>query len=345
MASISIVIVNWNRCEDLLLLLADLASQIISADEIVVVDNGSNDGAPDLVAKNFPGIRLIRLPKNMGLSFGRNVGITAVKSDIIVFLDNDLRILDPTFLKRLLQSIHHHSDCGIISFACIQGLWSKPPANFPNLYNLTELKTIASRGKIPTRGRAFYHWFFYGGACVIRKNVFIEVGLFDTFFSYGGEEWDFAYRCHAANIRLFYDEKLWVIHTRSPKMRSKATPRLILQNMIIAQARYMPLPDLILFLIMQFAKSALDALRGNTLRMFVLTWWHVIKNWQHQVIGKRCAVSRRIMYRFYYLRIYSPTDYALVEQSKINGIEFYQHQSRIHKTKYSDILFYALMVQ
>lgn len=341
----TVLIVNWNRREDISRLLDDLRQQTEPPNEIIVVDNGSIDGAPDAIERDFPEVRLIRLHRNMGLSFGRNVGIAAAKSESITILDNDLRVLDRTFLAKIRQSLDDHRDCGVISFACLQGLWTQRPPSFPNrVYTLDELSAMASTGQAPVKSRSFYDWFFWGGACVVRSEVFKTVGLFDDVFNYGGEEWDFAYRCHEADIRLMRDEQLWVVHARSPQMRSKEGTGLILRNMVIAQSRYMPWPDLLLFLTMQFAKSALDALTGRSVIMFVSTCWQVLRNWRAQVVCKRRAVSRATMRRIYYLRMHSPSDYAAVERATINGIDFYWNQARSHKTRQSDASSYVLMI-
>ena len=163
---------------------------------------------------------------------------------------------------------------------------------------------------------------------MIRKSVFDTVGLFDDFFAYGGEEWDFAYRCHAKEIRLIRDTSLWVIHALSPQMRSKSVPALILQNMVIAQARYMPMSDLLIFLGMQWGKSFVDFLRNRTLIEFVWAWWRVARNWLPHVMAQRQPVSRRTMRRFYYLRTHQVVKYEAVETSIMTAWQFYCFRAR-----------------
>lgn len=343
---ISVIIVNWNRCADLRRLLTDLGSQTQPADEIIVVDNGSTDGSPDTVERDFPKIRLISLHKNMGASFGRNVGIVAAKTELIAILDNDLRILDRHFLAKVRQSAVQHLDCGVISFHQVLGIWSPPPAEFQGrVMSLAELACMAEAGQSPVPVQAFYYWLFWVGACVIRRDVFDTVGLFDDTFDYGGEEWDFAYRCHAVRIRLLRDTGLWVVHTHSPQMRSKSARNPILKNMVIAQARYMPLPDLLLFLAMQFAKSSRDAIFSRTIGAFLAVCWQILTGWPYQVLRKRQPVSRDTMRRFYYLRTHRPERFADVECADTTATQFYLSRAKGRSLNRADKSLFVAMFE
>lgn len=327
--SLSVLVVNWNRSADLKRLLTDLGCQTQPADEIIVVDNGSDDDSATMVMRDFPKVRPVRLHKNTGLSFGRNVGIVATVSDLIVFLDNDVRIPDRRFLAKARKSAALHPDCGVISFQQITGIRTQPPIEFPTaVISLDELASMVEANQHPVPPRVFYEWFLFGGACLIRRAVLENVGLFDDGFGYGGEEWDFAYRCHAAGIRLLRDTGLWVVHMRSPEMRSKDARELILKNMVIAQARYMPLVDLMLFLVIQFSKSAWDALRVGRLRAFLFTCYEIFVSWRSQVAKKRSPVSRNAMRRFLFLRTHRPEDYSEVERADTRALDFYLSRAR-----------------
>lgn len=344
MLTLCVLIVNWNRCDDLLRLLYDLGGQTRLPDEIIVVDNGSTDGAPDAVARDFPTVRLIRLEQNTGLSHGRNVGIAATRTDLIAVLDNDLRILDREFIQKLHGSVETHSDCGIISFYCVNGIWSPPEPSFRGrLLRMPELEALAAKGNGPVPPRSFYDWFFWGGASVVRRCVLEQVGLFDAVFGYGGEEWDFAYRCHDAGIRLLRDESLWVIHVRSPQMRSRVASFLILKNMVIAQARYMPIFDLCFFLIIQFLKSTADALQAGTLGEFFEMVRQIAADWQRQVLTKRKPVSSATMQVFYYLRTHQPENFAEVSAARTTALDFYRNRAHHYGTALQKEIPYAIM--
>ena len=323
--TLTVVVVTWNRLKELLRLLADLATQSAPADEIVVVDNGSDDGTAEAVASRFPTIRVVRLQENMGLSVGRNVGIANANSDLLAILDNDLRVLDPAFLSKVRESAATHADCGIISFHCSNGLWPEdrrqPGAR---LLSMQDLRTLAQRRESPVTPRAFYDWFFWGGACVLRRSVITLVGLFDGEFAYGGEEWDFAMRCHAAGVRLLRDEGLWVIHLRSRQMRAPWSNALIFENMVIALSRYLPNRALVLFLPAQLAASGLKALRTGGIGTFAKSVGRLLKTWRRRVLAKRMPVSKQVAARFFYLRTHRPIDYSEVERARTTLSDYYR---------------------
>jgi N-acetylglucosaminyl-diphospho-decaprenol L-rhamnosyltransferase len=90
MTTVAIVIVAFNARGDLERCLASLtAAPPHVPSEIVVVDNGSTDGAPGMVEARFPSVRLMRAPGNVGFAAGTNLGIRATTSELILLLNPD----------------------------------------------------------------------------------------------------------------------------------------------------------------------------------------------------------------------------------------------------------------
>ena len=63
-----------------------------AGDEIIVVDNGSSDGTAKFLAETFPGVRVIELERNEGFGYACNRGVTESGNDIVVLLNNDVRV-------------------------------------------------------------------------------------------------------------------------------------------------------------------------------------------------------------------------------------------------------------
>ncbi len=85
---ISVVIPSFNRRHTLTRALQSIVDQTSAVDEIIVVDDGSNDGSSQLIEHKFPQVKLIRQP-NQGVSAARNRGIEAARYDWIALLDSD----------------------------------------------------------------------------------------------------------------------------------------------------------------------------------------------------------------------------------------------------------------
>ena len=115
-ASASVVIPNWNGRD----LLSKYLPSVIEAmaghpdNEVIVVDNGSEDGSAQFVRENFPSVRLVALDRNLGFGGGSNEGFRAAKNDIVVLLNSDMRV-EPDFLAPLLEGF---SDETVFSVAC-----------------------------------------------------------------------------------------------------------------------------------------------------------------------------------------------------------------------------------
>ena len=86
--SISVVIPTYNRKSRLERALNSVLNQILQPIEIIVVDDGSEDGTAELVMEKYPSVKIIR-QNNRGVSAARNHGIRCSRGDWIAFLDSD----------------------------------------------------------------------------------------------------------------------------------------------------------------------------------------------------------------------------------------------------------------
>ena len=78
--------------------------------QIIVVDNGSTDGAAQLDSE-FPAAQWVRLPKNFGLTKAMNIGWRAADSEYVLFLHDDTEV-DPAAVMRLLQTLESTQEAG-----------------------------------------------------------------------------------------------------------------------------------------------------------------------------------------------------------------------------------------
>ena len=107
MKLVSIVILNWNGMQYLERFLPALITHTIHPDaEIVVADNGSEDGSLDFIKKTFPGIRTIELDRNYGFSGGYNRALEQVDARYAILLNSDIEVTEG-WLEPMLELMEH----------------------------------------------------------------------------------------------------------------------------------------------------------------------------------------------------------------------------------------------
>ncbi|MGD8985608.1 MAG: glycosyltransferase family A protein [Desulfobacteraceae bacterium] len=89
MTAVSVVIPTYNRAGKLLRAISSVLYQTFTDSEVIVVDDGSDDGTEEFLKPVMDHIKYIRHPDNMGVSAARNRGIKASPHPFIAFLDSD----------------------------------------------------------------------------------------------------------------------------------------------------------------------------------------------------------------------------------------------------------------
>lgn len=100
----SVIVLNWNGLRFLRELMPSLQVAVARCPgdhEVIVVDNGSDDGSAEWLAAQCPWARLVRLPENLHFIRGNAAGAAVATRDIVVFLNNDMRV-EPDWLVELL---------------------------------------------------------------------------------------------------------------------------------------------------------------------------------------------------------------------------------------------------
>lgn len=90
MPLVSAIIPTFNRAQSLEKAVASVLDQSYANIEIIVVDDGSTDGSAEMIRDQFSSrVRILRLPRNRGVSYARNRGIELSRGSFIAFLDSD----------------------------------------------------------------------------------------------------------------------------------------------------------------------------------------------------------------------------------------------------------------
>jgi GT2 family glycosyltransferase len=92
---LSVVVVNWNTRAILRDCLASIARHLAPIEhEVIVVDNASSDGSQEMVATEFPSVRLVRNQENLGFGTANNQGMAIARGDWFLLLNSDTQLVD-----------------------------------------------------------------------------------------------------------------------------------------------------------------------------------------------------------------------------------------------------------
>ncbi|MCK4467746.1 MAG: glycosyltransferase family 2 protein, partial [Desulfobacterales bacterium] len=212
---VSVIIVNWNGRKFLSECLESLRQQAYRHFSIIFVDNGSNDGSIDFVIRNYPEVKTIALPRNVGFSVANNIAIKTVKTEYVALLNNDA-VADPLWLKTLVEALEEHSEAG---FAASKMLFYDNPEIIDRA---GDAYTRAGTGLLRGRGMNAdsYNgrgWVFgaCAGAALYRTRMLRDVGLFDEDFFLVYEDVDLSFRAQLRGYKCLYVPEAIVYHKGS----------------------------------------------------------------------------------------------------------------------------------
>jgi GT2 family glycosyltransferase len=203
---ITILIITWNRKKDMLETLQSIYEQAYQNFEIIVVDNGSNDGTVETLCHAYPDVKIVPLDRNMGVSAGRNAGIAIAQGEIIICLDSDASLGRDT-LNNMVHKFQAEPSVGVINSKIVNA-YTKTLDGGPGWVYSSKLKA--------KQDEEFLSFSFSEGGAAIRKEVFDRVGLFWDFLFFGCEGEEFSLRVWDAGYKILYYPKAIVYHRSSP---------------------------------------------------------------------------------------------------------------------------------
>jgi glycosyltransferase involved in cell wall biosynthesis len=211
---LTVVIATYNRCDTLkkAILAYQRQTELRGIREILVVDDGSSDTTPAMLAelaeKSVVPIRHLR-QENKGPATARNVGIRQATTDLILFTDDD--IIPSTVL--VAEHLNRHREFPQLTAAVLGYMTWSPEVNptpFMEWYGkhgaLLDYSTLDGQTEIA-------EGHFYTGNISLKTAFLRQNGGFDEDFKAAAyEDIEFGYRLRKAGMRLFYNRKALAYH-------------------------------------------------------------------------------------------------------------------------------------
>ncbi len=259
---LSVCIVSWNTRSDLRAALAAVyACEGEAAFEVIVVDNASTDGSPQMVRRDFPRVQLIENRVNRGFAAGNNQALRRARGRCCLLLNSDAVVHGGAFaaVVRFMDAhpeagavgLRVHNPDGTLQYSCRRfprlatGLFRKVPLGrlIPdNRWNREYLMSDWRHDEVRE-----VDWVS-GAAMCLRAQALARVGLFDEGYFMYCEDVDWCYRARRAGWKTYYLPAAVVTHAigRSTDLRPLRMVREFHRSMYRFYrkhyARTMPLP-------------------------------------------------------------------------------------------------------
>ncbi|MBP7687021.1 MAG: glycosyltransferase family 2 protein [Thermoflexales bacterium] len=209
----SIILVNWNGARHLPVCFTALRQQTVRDFEIILVDNASHDDSLELLARDFPEVKVIALKHNLGFAGGSNVGIRAAQGEFIILLNNDTEV-DAHWLEEVIAAFQRHPEAG--SVASKMKLFDQrdtfhTTGDFYRLDGIPGNRGVweVDRGQYD---REEYVFSACGGSAAYRRSMLDQIGLLDEDFFFSCEDVDLGWRAQLAGWPCVYAPKAVVYH-------------------------------------------------------------------------------------------------------------------------------------
>ena len=211
---VSVVMLTHNRTEQTLRSLGELIA-LPERPPLVVVDNASSDGTPAAVRREYPDVRVIELPENIGAA-ARNDGVEAVDTEYVAFSDDD-SWWAPGALARAVEAFDRHPRLAAVHGRILVGDDEREDPI------CAELRDSPLPGDPSLPGTRLLG--FLACAVVVRRAAFEAVHGFEPNIKIGGEEEWMACDLAAAGWEIRYLPEIVVHHHPPPRVGAAADAR------------------------------------------------------------------------------------------------------------------------
>jgi glycosyltransferase involved in cell wall biosynthesis len=244
--SASIVITTRNRKEELRRALRSCFRQTFPT-EVLVLDDGSEDGTSDMVLEEFPKVNLQHRRESKGYIVRRNEAASLASGAIIFSIDDDAEFSSSDIIQRTMEEFEH-PEVGAIAIP---------------FKNVNRGSNISQRA--PDTQKQWVTNEFIGTAYAVRRDLFLRLGGYRECLVHQGEEGDFCIRMLAAGYLVKLGTSSPILHYESPRRDTERVNVYGQRNLILFAWVNVPFPWLLLHMPATLVKGLVWGLRHRSL--------------------------------------------------------------------------------
>lgn len=222
MSRVGAVVVNHDAGEALVTCVASLRAE--GVDDVVVVDNASNDDSIERLAKADPDVRVIRSGRNLGYGSGANRGIAVLDGDFVLVCNPDV-IVHGGAVDTLVRTLEADDQNGIVGPCILEPDGSRYPSAraFPSWIDAAGHALLGAvrpgnrftrryrRQDLPLDRPSEVDWV--SGACFMATTSVLEaLGGFDEAYFMYLEDTDLCFRTARAGYGVVFEPRAVVSH-------------------------------------------------------------------------------------------------------------------------------------
>lgn len=235
--SLSILVVTYNSADVIGACLRSVLDTAPSTDvEVIVVDNDSSDGTPQLIRASFPQVNLVESRRNLGFASGNNEAAQRASGQLLLLLNPDT-VVQPGAFSAMMAAF---ADPAVgVAGALLTDAEHRPAMSYGAFPTLSwALAQTAPLGRLGVRsglqvgvapqGEESHDVDYVSGACLmVRHGVWEGLGgLDDSFFAYF-EETDFCLRAGRAGWRVRFMADAEVQHLEGASFAGRSVERTV----------------------------------------------------------------------------------------------------------------------
>lgn len=198
--------------------LDSLAGQTVAAGEVIVVDDASTDRTAEIVARDYPWVKLLRLEKNLGVGGACLEGLRSASGEWIALVNSDVEAM-PGWIEEVMAAAKAWPDAGMIASRI---LLAEPAGSLDSLgiaISRTGMARLRAHGQpdAPDESNPRFERVFgpSGAAAFYQRELIEQAGFFEPDFFLYYDEVDMAWRAGWSGFDCILANRARVIHRHS----------------------------------------------------------------------------------------------------------------------------------